>query len=281
VAVVLGVLVAMSFGSGDFLGGRATRRASTAVVLWIGQLVALVGALVVALAVSSDARALDFGYGAVAGAFNLTGLAFLYYGLAHGRVGVVAPITAVVGALVPVGWALVRGERPSTLVLVGAGLAIVAGALIARETDESDDARRVGSGAAYGFAAGALLGSSLVLLSETSDRSGFWPVWAERVTGLVLVSAVLLVLLVQQRITPTYGRARGIAVAAGILDVTATTLLLVALRRGLLVVVAPVAALAPAFTVLWAWIVFHEHVSRTQIAGLVLALVGLVLVAAG
>jgi len=58
-------------------------------------------------------------------------------------------------------------------------------------------------------------------------------------------------------------------------------LLLLAVRRGLVVVVAPVAALAPAFTVMWAWLIVHERVSAAQVAGLALALVGLVLVASG
>jgi len=75
--------------------------------------------------------------------------------------------------------------------------------------------------------------------------------------------------------------ARYAAYAAGVLDLLATIMLLLAVRNGLLVVVAPVAALAPAFTVVWAWIVLRESVSPAQIAGLGLALVGLVLVATG
>jgi drug/metabolite transporter (DMT)-like permease len=70
-------------------------------------------------------------------------------------------------------------------------------------------------------------------------------------------------------------------VGAGALDVTATTVLLAAVRHGLLVVVAPVAALAPAFTVMWAWIVLREPVGRMQLVGLGLALIGLVLVSLG
>ena len=61
----------------------------------------------------------------------------------------------------------------------------------------------------------------------------------------------------------------------------ATTLLLVALRHGLTVVVAPVASLAPGFTVMEAWWVLHERASRLQVVGLVTALVGLVLIASG
>jgi drug/metabolite transporter (DMT)-like permease len=77
------------------------------------------------------------------------------------------------------------------------------------------------------------------------------------------------------------GSARGLAVAAGILDVAASVLLLVAVRRDLLVIVAPIVSLAPAFTVVLAWAITGEHLHRTQRLGFLVALVGLVLVAAG
>ena len=70
------------------------------------------------------------------------------------------------------------------------------------------------------------------------------------------------------------------AVGAGLLDVAATGLLLVAVREGLISLVAPVAALGPAFTVIWAWIVLREPIGRLQLVGLVTALAGLTMIAA-
>ena len=67
----------------------------------------------------------------------------------------------------------------------------------------------------------------------------------------------------------------------GALDVTATALLLVAVRRGLLVAVAPLAALAPAFTVVFAFLFLHEKIARVQLIGLLLGAAGLVLIASG
>jgi drug/metabolite transporter (DMT)-like permease len=281
VGAALGLIVALSFGSADFLGGRASQRASTISVLFVGQLVAVVGALVVALLVGAKVQSSDLALGAAAGIVNVIGLGFLYRGLARARIGVVAPITAVMGAVVPVGWALVRGERPPAVVLVGAACAIVAGALIARERTESDADRPVAAGVGYALAAGTALGSSLVLYAETSHASGFWPVAAARVSGLVAVALGIGVLALREPMPLPRGAGRRLAVSAGVLDVTASIVLLAAVRHGLLVVVAPVAALAPAFTVMWAWVVLRERVSRTQLAGLGLALVGLVLVSAG
>jgi drug/metabolite transporter (DMT)-like permease len=303
VSVALGLIVALSFGSADFLGGRASRHAPTISVLLVSQIVAVVGALIVAAAVGATVHPSDVGLGAAAGVANVVGLGFLYQGLARARIGVVAPITAVTGSLVPVGWALARGERPSHVVLVGVGCAVLAGALIARERSAADADRPVASGVGYALAAGTALGSSLVLYNETSHGSGFWPIVAARLSGLVVVLLCIAALAVwarrrtpanvtvapgapgeRGRLGPTVlppGRAGRLAMGAGALDVTATSVLLVAIRHGLLVVVAPVAALAPAFTVVWAWVVLREPVSRLQLAGLALALVGLALIATG
>jgi drug/metabolite transporter (DMT)-like permease len=277
VVVLLGLVVAAAFGSGDFVGGRAVSSASTFGVLAVGQFVALAAAAIVAFAAGGAVRAPDIGLGAAAGVVNVLGLAWLYFGLAHGRVSVVAPLTAVVAALVPVCWALIRGERPSGVALTGAVLAIAAGAVIAHESPETGDAGALG-GTWYALAGGTLLGMSFVFYAEAAGGSGFWPVLAARGTAIVVV---LVALLASADRRLPIGRARMLALAAGALDVTAGIFELVALREGLLAIVAPVVALAPAFTVLLAWAVLRERMSRIQLAGFVMALAGLVLVAAG
>jgi drug/metabolite transporter (DMT)-like permease len=277
-SVFLGLLTALSYGSGDFLGGSASRRASTVSVLLLAQVCAFVGAVAYALAFGGEGAAeRDLAFGAVAGGLNVAALGCLYQGLATGRMGVVAPVTAVVAALIPIGWGLGSGERPAAIVLVGVGCAVVAAVLIARERDAGG---AVGTARAlqWAVAAGVGFGSSFVLYAETSDDSGFWPVLAGRATALPLV---ILFALVTRAAFDVARRDRGLAFAAGALDVTGTALLLLAVRRGLTSVVAPIAALAPAFTVGLAWLVEHEPIARSQVAGLALACVGLVLIAAG
>jgi drug/metabolite transporter (DMT)-like permease len=280
VAVVLGVLVAVAFGSGDFVGGRASMSTPTATVLVVSQWCAVVGAVVVTLAVGAHVSASDLVYGACAGGVNVVGLGLLYRGLASAAMGVVAPVTAVTASVLPVAWGLARGERPSVVVLLGAVLAIAAGGLIARESQPTGG-RALASGTMLAVAAGAMLGTSLVLYAETSAGSGFWPVLTGRAAAAVLATAFVAVLASRRELAFPAGNARVLAVAAGVLDVTATVLLLEALRHGLLVVVAPVAALAPGFTVVLAWVVLREHLERHQWVGLLVALTGLVLVAVG
>lgn len=279
-AVLLGLAVAAGFGGGDFLGGRASRSASTIAVLLVSQASALVGAVVVALVVGSHLGQHDLAYGAIAGGLNVIGLGFLYQGLSTGLMGTVAPVTAIVGAVVPVTWGLVTGEQPSPLVLIGVGCAIVAGALIARE----EDGRRLELGGRpllLAVSAGAGFGMSFVFFAKTSPASGMWPVLSARAAAVVLVSVAVAWRSWRQSLSYPTGTERSVALGAGALDVGATALLLVAVRHGLVVVVAPIASLAPAATVVLAWLVLHERVSRLQLVGLAVALVGLALIAGG
>jgi drug/metabolite transporter (DMT)-like permease len=242
--------------------------------------VGFAGSLLLAALTTATVAGHDLVLGVAAGVCSVFGLALLYRALARHAAGVVAPIAAVVGAIVPVTWGLLRGERPSVITLVGVVLAISAGALIGRETGATQGGWA--GGAALAAVAGFALGASLVFFAETGTESGMWPVFASRAAAAVLVWTVAVILVVRDRPPrlPT-GRTVGVAAAAGALDVAGTALLLLAVRRGLIVVVAPIAALAPGFTVLWAWALLRERLQRVQRVGIVIALVGLVLVSIG
>ena len=282
-AVLLGVLVAASFGSGDFLGGQASKRSPTLTVLLVAQATAVAGAVIVTLLVGARVAPHDIGFGALAGCVNIVGIGLLYQGLAVGPMGVVAPITAVVASILPIGWGLATGERPSVVVVIGAVLATAAAAMISRQPGTPDgDASPARTGVALAVGAGACLGASLVLYLQTESESGLWPVFAARIAALVLVALALVVVAARGGALPfPHDTDRSLALGAGALDVTATTLLLLAVRRGLILVVAPLAALAPAATVMLARVVLGEHLHRAQRIGLAVALVGLVLVATG
>ena len=134
-SLLLGLVVAASFGSGDFLGGLASTRARTLVVLFTAQVCALAGA-VVAVIVGGEPHTGDYALGALGGVLNVAALGCLYQGLAVGRAGLVAPVAAVIGAVIPVVWGLATGEDPAVGALIGVALAVVAGGLISMERDE-------------------------------------------------------------------------------------------------------------------------------------------------
>ncbi len=238
---------------------------------------ALLGAVVVAVVAGGSPTAGDFALGALGGLLNVVALGCLYRGLAIGEAGLVAPVAAVIGAVIPVTWGLATGEHPPTEALVGVVLAITAGGLISAEhVDASPSQSR--TALLLALAAGTGFGASFICYGNTRDSSEFWPVLSGRVAAVTAV----VVVLACGRIAPTLiGSARRQAVGAGLLDVVATTLLLVAIRHGLFATVAPVAALAPAFTVGNAWWYLRERPSHVQVIGLALALTGLALIAVG
>ena len=275
--LVLGLVVAASFGSGDFLGGLASRRVGPIPVLAMVQLVAIVGAVVYALALGGELTGADLGYGAVAGACNVVALGFLYAGLASGRMGIVAPVTAVVAACIPIAWGLATGDDLSGLAMAGVLVAVASAGLIARERDERDGGTSRALLLALG--AGALFGVSFVLYASTSNDSGAWPALGGRIASVALVVGFLvLTRRWPPRVPAVDGKA---AIGAGLLDVSATAMLLVAVREGFTAEVAPIAALGPAVTVVWAWVVLKEPIGRLQLAGLVCAFAGLAMIAAG
>jgi drug/metabolite transporter (DMT)-like permease len=130
---------------------------------------------------------------------------------------------------------------------------------------------------AFGIGAGVGFGVVFILFSESSAGSGMWPVLAARASS---VPALLVGLLALRRsLLPRRRDATAVA-SAGVLDLSANALILLAVRRGLISLVAPVAALYPAATVLLARVVVGEKLGRTRLGGLALALTGLVLIAA-
>lgn len=276
-AIVLGLLAALSWGTGDFAGGLATRRAAETAVVLGTETVGLVLLLVIAPLGGGSPHTADLGLGALAGLLGVAGLALLYRGLARGRASVVAPLSAVGAAVLQVTWGLARGEQPGGWAIAGIVLALVAIGVVAGSADEPSDgsglSRRAelacGLGAAVGF------GSYLILISETSERAGLWTVVAARVAPVVVLAVVLP--LARRSLLPDR-TAWPLVTLAGVTDAGANALLLVAVRTGLLTVVAPVANLYPAVTVVLARAFGHERIGRFRLAGLVLAVASLVLI---
>ncbi|MGZ6929430.1 MAG: EamA family transporter [Acidimicrobiia bacterium] len=276
-AIILGLLAALSWGTGDFAGGMAARRAQETAVVLGTETIGLVLLLVIAPAVSGSPTGSDVLLGALAGVLGVAGLALLYRGLAQGRASVVAPLSAVGAAVLQVSWGLARGEQPGALALVGIVLALVAIGVVAGSADTPTDTSRLGRRAEIGCGLGAAVGFGfyLILISETFDGAGIWTAVAARAAPVVLLLVVLG--LARRPLAP--GRAAmPLVTLSGITDAGANVLLLIAVRQGLLSVVSPVANLYPAVTVLLARALGHERIGRFRLAGLGLAVASLVLI---
>jgi drug/metabolite transporter (DMT)-like permease len=276
--VVPAALSALIWGAGDFCGGKATQRARALPVTVVAQLAGLpVVVLGLVLISATSPRPSDLGWGALAGVAGFVGLVLLYRGLAAGAMAIFAPVTAVTAAVVPLGAGLVLGESPGTLALIGVCCAIIAIGLMSVQVAASGRQAVVTPRLILlALAAGTMFGVFFILLGRAGDNAGMWPVLGVRVGSITLG----LLLAARQRVSLRLDRpVLRWTVTAGVFDITANALYLLAAQRGLLSVVAPVAALYPASTVLLAFLVDRERLRPIQLAGLGLAATALVLVA--
>ncbi|HEX2057453.1 MAG TPA: DMT family transporter [Actinomycetota bacterium] len=280
-AILLGLAAAVTYGAGDFVGGLVTRRAPLFTVVLLSQ-VAGTALLIASLPffVESGPTASALAWGGASGAAGATGVLLLYKGLAAGRMSVVAPITSVEAAVVPVVWGLATGERPSALALTGVLVALVAVLLVAGfDPSEATTQRggRLAAGVPEALGAGVAFGAFFILLDGAGDDTGMWPLVGGRTASLAVLA--ILVLLRRERISAAPGT-RVPIVAAGLLDVAANLLYLLSTREGLLSIVAVLTSLYPASTILLARIVLGERMGRLQVAGLGLAGAGVVMMTA-
>ena len=278
-AVALGLLVAVTYGAADFLGGFASRRAPVTSVVVVSQLVGVPLLAVLALFSGGEPTIENVGLGAAAGVAGGLGLTALYRGLATGRMSVVAPVTAVGAAALPVLWGLGAGERPSPLAAVGVACALFAVVFVSRIP--GDEARAAGGLHVLLLAAlaGVGFGVVFIVLAETGDNGGIWPLLAARGTSMTMLAAGSLVS--GRSLDPGGWPSVRIIAATGVLDMAANALYVYAAQRGLISLVAVLSSLYPAATVVLARVVLHERLGRLQTAGLGLAAGGVMLIAAG
>lgn len=273
-AFFLALFSAATYGVGDFCGGMAARRVpATAVLLW-SHLVGLGLLLASATVVSGTATAGDLLIGALGGLCGAAGVGFLYKGLSVGPMSVVAPITALLSAAVPVVVGVLEGERPSAGAIVGMAGALLAIVLVAAEggrVARPSDLR----GITFALAAGLGFGLFFVALSHVGDGSGLWPLVAARTASVAVVGALALI----GRVPGAFPRpdARAFTAGAGALDAGANVLYLLAVRQGLLSVVSVLAALYPVSTIVLARVVLHERLATIQRVGLAVALPAIIL----
>lgn len=277
------MLSAASFGAGDFLGGLASRRSSPLRVVAVSQLYGLGLVFLLLPAFPPDVFAVDdLLWGAAAGMSGGAGLVALYRGLSRAKMSVVAPVTAGVGAIVPALYGLINGERPSTLASYGVVVALLAIFIVSRTRHASEVEAATGSMASRGLpeaiAAGVGFGAFFIFLSNASPESGIWPLVGARLASL----ALLWLLVTALPGTVSIRKETNVLIlGAGLIDIAANALFLYATRGGLLTLVAVLSSLYPAATVLLARLVLHERLGRAQMGGVVLAVAGMALIAAG
>ncbi len=280
-ASVFALLAAAIYGAADFLGGIATRRSSMIGAVLTTQAAGLVFLLVVTpLLPDATIGRRDAIFGAIAGVTGSLGVGLLYLALAIGPMSVVAPVTAVCAAVVPLVIGLLMGERPHVLAGGGVLLALVSVALLSQSegsTSAGDTATltRLGRGVQVALVSGIAVGGFFAALAQTSSEAVLWPLAISRTVSVTMFLAIAVV----------SGRPAGVpraalapALACGALDMVANALYLAAARQGQLGLVATLASLYPASTVLLARMVLGERLGTWQQVGVGGAVAAVVLI---
>jgi uncharacterized membrane protein len=274
-AIALALGASLAWGAADFGGGLLTRRFPVVGVAVVSQAAGFAALLVVAVASGAAVRSGGFLLGVVAGLGGGLGLAAFYRALAVGTVSVVAPVAAC-GAVVPLLLALLAGDDPRAVALVGAVVALGGAVMASVEERTAEEAGRRDA-VALAAAAAVLLGLFVFFLGRASQHGGALSALVGARTGSL---TLLGVWALATRVPVTFGRATGAVVAVGVMDVAANALFALASREGLLAIVSVLGSLYPVPTVVLAHVVLRERISAVQRAGVLVALAGVAMVAA-
>jgi drug/metabolite transporter (DMT)-like permease len=274
--MLFGISAAASWGAADFCGGLATRRSTLhGVLLWSQFIGALALMLVLGIVDEPLPSARPLILGALAGISGACGLMALYRGLALGKMGIVASLTAVVAACLPVGAAFFTQGRPPLVQVVGFGLALAAVWLLAAGRAQGPLIPRM---LALPLLAGLGFGLYFICIARASANAFAWPLFAMRLSALTML---MIIGLIRKNMARPNLRQLPLIAAAGIGDVTGNIFYALATRFGRMDVATVLSSLYPAATVLLAWLVLKERLSGRQWIGLFCALTALALIARG
>ncbi len=278
-SALLALLSSLCWGSADFLGGLATRRLPSIVVVWVSQIFGLLLMTVIVLTTGAwHASPQYWPWALLASASGAVGLICFYRALATGSMGVVAPIAGL-GGLIPLAAGLASGERFSQLAAIGA-VAILTGVIFASGPELSREGG--GKPLLLAVAAAVLFGISLLAIARGSAHSTLMTIAGMRVFSVSIIGLGLL--LAGGRVSapkPEVRRLLPLMAAGGVLDVSANLTYGASATTGLLVVVAVLGSLYPVVTAVLAAIVLHERLRGIQYAGVALAVLGLALLSLG
>ena len=273
---LLAVASALLVGGADFFGGVLSRVVSAARVAALAQVTGLVLAIPIALLVDAErVTDADAAWSAGSGIAVGIGIVLFYTAMTRGLISLVAPVTAVVGALVPVTYALGTGERPGTAATVGIALAVGAIVLVSLVPGQNATMPSQFGALPLAVGAGVFFGSFYVCLARVHEDAGMWPIVISRVASATALVGLALVTTRGLGI----GREYLLRTAAiGALEIGAAVTLLLALQRGPVSVASVLASLYPVTTTFLAALLLRERLRGLQLVGVALALVAVALI---
>jgi drug/metabolite transporter (DMT)-like permease len=272
-SVEFSLLAVVCWGTSDFLGGNASKRSDAFVVTVIAHASGF--SLMTGMALLGHAPfpvgRQPMWWALAAGALGGTALAIFYRALATGKMGLTAPVAAVLGAAIPTGFGMFTEGMPGVVPVAGflvAGLGIW---LISRP----EDGVRHPQGLSLALLAGLGFAGFFICMSRAGDSSAIWSAALSRFASLVLVGMIVLV----RRCGHLERSGIAWGVVAGCLDSTGTLLFVRAQQTGRLDAAVVLTSLYPALTVLLARVILKEHLTRWKAIGMVAAILAVPMIA--
>jgi drug/metabolite transporter (DMT)-like permease len=267
-----GMAATMAWGTSDFLGGYATRRANaflfTAIFNAGGLVLVCTLAMATHAALLSQRSAIWVLAGGVCGS---AGVAIFFRALAMGRMGLVAPVAAVLSAVIPAVFSMWTEGFPSRIAIFGFIFAGIGLWLITRVEGGSTP-----QGIGLAVVAGMGFAAFYLCIREAGSGSVFWFATLTRIGGLSVTVLIVLLQRNWREITPVGVRW---AVSAGCVDSLGTMLFVLASQSGRLDEAVVISSLYPAVTVLLARLVLKEHFTRWRFVGLLATLAAVPMIA--
>lgn len=267
---------AVAFGVSDFFGGLGSRRGGAFSVTVLAQFAGGMALAAIIWLLPGTPDGTSMAWGVLAGVGGGLGLVCYFRALAIGPMSIVAPMTSALAAAVPLGWALSMGERPGLTALAGIALALVAVAVVTYEGRGRAEPSTVLRSAPFALAGAVGFGIFLLAVPQTAPSSGLWPLLVARGVSAPLI---LLAGVAMGRVLRAEPGVMRIALISGVLDMVGNALYLWATRQGLLSIAVVLASLTPIPTVLLAAGVLKERLRIQQVAGVLMALAAIVLLA--
>lgn len=277
ISILFGLCSALSWGAADFTGGLVSRKTGAFRAVLFGETVGLLALIPATLLIGEPfpgtASMLQAG---LAGALGTLGLVLLYQALATGTMSIAAPVSALMTAILPVVVGSLSEGFPGPLTYFGFLFALLAVWLVSQSGDGMKDILSHLSSLRLPLLAGVGFGCYFILIHSAARSSTWWPMVASRGAGWLIIATFLLSRREPWRVARSNWP---ILILNGLLDVGGNAFYILASQRGRLDVSAVISSLYPGATVLLAWMVLKERLSRTQWIGIWCALAAIALLA--
>jgi len=275
ISILLGLTSAITWGAGDFTGGLASRRTGAYRAVFYGEAVGLAVLFAAVFAVPERLPGFQAAaFSIAAGALGTLGLMLLYTAMAQGKMSIAAPVSALLAAALPVVVGMITAGFPGYRIFVGFGFALAAIWLISQSEDGVKDILTHLSDLRLPLLAGVGFGLYFVLMNAATHQTTLWPMVLARAAGLV---AMAVFIIVRRDSFVAVRAAWPLMILNGILDVGGNFFYVLAGQAGRLDISAVLSSLFPGSTVILAWIVLRERLTRTQWLGIGCALIAIIL----